>query len=122
MEIKACYEQFGGDYDGVLARMLSEERIMRFSQKFLKDDCYAKLTEAVENDRCEDAFRAAHTLKGICGNLGYTGMFQVLTRMCEELRGKTSFRDRERVLELTAQVTAEYDRIVTAIGQMELND
>ena len=76
MTVKECYEQMGSDYEGVLGRMGSEAMIKRFALKFLQDPSFNNLKENLEKNDGEEAFRAAHTLKGVCLNLGSEDMFQ----------------------------------------------
>ena len=45
--------------------------IQRFTLKFLEDQSYLQLKQALENKNYEDAFRSAHTLKGVCQNLSF---------------------------------------------------
>ncbi len=118
MEISECYEQFGGDYEGVLARMLSEERVAKFARKFLLDDNYYKLTKAVAEEHCEEAFRAVHTLKSICQNLGFVRLYGASSRLTEELRGHTEFRNPDRVSELMERINEEYDSIIAALSNL----
>ena len=70
MTVRECYEKIGSDFDKVLGRMGSEALVKRFAVKFLEDKSFEELTESLKEKDGEDAFRAAHTLKGICANLG----------------------------------------------------
>ena len=69
MNLKECYRKLGGDYDEVLTRLYSEDMIRRFLIKFLNDGTYKLLLEKLEAQDYQEAFRAAHTLKGVCDNL-----------------------------------------------------
>ena len=64
MTVQECYESMGSDFEGVLGRMGSEAMVKRFALKFLDDPSYGNLVKAVEEQNAEEAFRAAHTLKG----------------------------------------------------------
>ena len=75
MTVQECYESMGSDFEGVLGRMGSEAMVKRFALKFLDDPSYGNLVKAVEEQNAEDAFRAAHTLKGICLNLGLDRLY-----------------------------------------------
>ena len=75
MTVQECYESIGADFEGVLGRMGSEAMVKRFALKFLDEPSYRSLVKAVEEQNAENAFRAAHTLKGICLNQG-------LDRLC----------------------------------------
>ena len=88
MTVKECYEQMGSDYESVLGRMGSEAMIKRFALKFLQDPSFNNLKENLEKNDGEEAFRAAHTLKGVCLNLGFDELYEVSAEITEKLRGK----------------------------------
>ena len=69
MTIKECYDAMGADYQNTLNRFPNEAFIKKFVLKFLDDNSYANLKEAIAAGNVEEAFRAAHTLKGVCLNL-----------------------------------------------------
>ena len=84
MTVKECYEKVGSDYDGVLKRLGSEALVKRFAVKFLNDPSFQDLTDGLAAKDGEKAFRAAHTLKGVCLNLGFTSNSGT---GCAELKG-----------------------------------
>lgn len=47
MSLKECYVKLGGDYEEVLARLFSEDMVMRFLKKFLSDGTYRLLLETL---------------------------------------------------------------------------
>ena len=63
--MRECYEVIGGNYEAVLERLHSEALIRRFTLKFLEDQSYLQLKQALENKNFEDAFRGAHTERGM---------------------------------------------------------
>lgn len=75
-----------GNYDEVLARLRSERLIRKFVLKFLEDKSYELLCSSMEKKDYEEAFRAAHTIKGVCQNLGFTRLLQSSSRMADALR------------------------------------
>ncbi|MDE7394730.1 MAG: Hpt domain-containing protein, partial [Clostridiales bacterium] len=87
--VQECYAAFGGDFDDAVGRLRSEERIRKFLTLFLKDTCISDLEGAMQNGNAEAAFRAAHTLKGICGNLSLRALSAAVAELTEALRGKT---------------------------------
>ena len=105
MTVKECYEQMGADYEGVLGRLRSEVLIKKFAKKFLDDGSFRSLKDNLVQKNGEEAFRAAHTLKGVCQNLGFD----------KKLRG----RDTEGCEELLAKVEEQYNNTVDAIHMME---
>lgn len=103
MTIRECYEKTGSDYESILKRFGSEAMIQRFALKFLKDGSFSDLKDALEAKDGERAFRAAHTLKGVCINLGFDRLYNVSAELTEKLRG----REIEESEELFEQVEKE---------------
>ena len=84
---KAALTGAGIQVDEALERLMGSEALLeRLLGKFLEDRNLAELTTALAEDRREDAFRAAHTLKGVCGNLSMTALFETLTAQVAEFR------------------------------------
>lgn len=111
MKIRECYEQMGADYDNVLSRLGSDAMVERFARKFLQEKTFDNLKEAMEKRDAEEAFRAAHTLKGICLNLGFDNLFTVSSELTEKLRPRTL----EGSEELLQKVQEQYDITVQAL-------
>lgn len=111
MKIRECYEQMGADYDNVLSRLGSDAIVERFARKFLEEKTFDNLKEAMEKRDAEEAFRAAHTLKGICLNLGFDKLFTVSSELTEKLRPRTL----EGSEELLQKVQEQYDITVQAL-------
>ena len=88
MTIEQCYQKLHGDYAQVLQRLPSPSLVERFVVKFLGDDSFSSLCEAMEAGKTEDAFRAAHTLKGISANLGLEQLRSSASQLTELLRGE----------------------------------
>ena len=86
MNVKKCYEIMNGDYEDVKGRFLTDARIRRFALMFLNDGSMDDLRAAMRDKDCEKGFQAAHTLKGICLNLGFTGLYAPVYRITEMLR------------------------------------
>ena len=89
MTIQECYKKMGADYEDVLKRLYSEGMIRKFARMFLDDDSYPKLERSLKEENVEEAFRAAHTLKGVCQNLGFTNLYQPTYGLTEVLRAGT---------------------------------
>jgi len=111
MNIKECYDSIGADFEDVLGRLGSEKLIERFALKFLDDDSYNNLKEALAEKNAENAFRAAHTLKGVFLNLGLKNLYTVSSDLTEKLRG----RSLDGADELFEKVREQYDITVNAL-------
>ena len=121
MTMRECYEAIGGNYEDVLGRLHSEALIRRFTLKFLEDQSYLQLKQALENKNYEDAFRSAHTLKGVCQNLSFDHLYEVSNELTELLRDRTGEQPgipeamentvREMMSEKIAQLITEMNRL-----------
>lgn len=88
MNLKMCYQQLEGDYADVMSRLPKEEMVQRFIFKFLDEKSYDELNTAMQEHDYETAFRAAHTIKGICQNLSFTKLYRSSNQLTEALRFK----------------------------------
>ena len=86
MTLKECYAALGGDYDAVLGRLPGEKFVQKFVLKFLNDGSYDLLLRSMEEQNYEEAFRAAHTIKGMCQNLDFTRLYRSSSALSEALR------------------------------------
>ena len=86
MTIEECYQEIGGSFADVSARLPSVKLIEKFVGKFLEDQSFAMLCEQVKAGNRPEAFRAAHTLKGVCANLGFTRLMDSASQLTELLR------------------------------------
>ena len=86
MTIQECYEAIGGNYEDVLRRLPSEALIRKFTLKFLEDQSYPLLKQSLGDNNYEEAFRGAHTLKGVCQNLSFDRLYEVSSELTELLR------------------------------------
>lgn len=111
MTLKECYEQLGGDLENVLSRLRAESLIQKFVLKFLSDPSFELLCTSMESKSREDAFRAAHTIKGICQNLSFTKLEGSSSALCEALRNEWL----PEAKELFEQTSADYRQTVEAI-------
>lgn len=111
MTLKQCYELLEGDYEGVLGRMRKETLVEKFVLKFLNDPSFEMLHQGIEAGDRQMAFRAAHTIKGVAQNLGFTKLCEVSSLLTEELRQDWS----ERATVLIEQVETVYEKTTAAI-------
>lgn len=86
MTLKDCYTALGGDYTDAAARLHSDRLVQKFVLKYLEDPSFDQLCAAMAEQNYEEAFRAAHTIKGICQNLSFTRLLSSSSRLSEALR------------------------------------
>ena len=89
MTIQECYQKLGGEFAQVEKRLPSVGLVRKFIVKFLDDDSYSKLCLAMQSGQREEAFRAAHTLKGVSANLGFSRLLASAGELTELLRAET---------------------------------
>lgn len=104
----------GGDYAQVEKRLPGIHLIRRFIAKFLDDGSYPELCRAMEQGQTEEAFRAAHTLKGVSANLGFDRLTASSGELTELLRGRTDGIPTEAV-PLLDMVRQDYELTADAI-------
>ena len=115
MNIRECYEKMGANFDEVLQRLGSESFIQRFAVRFLDDTSFQMIKDGISANDAELAFRGAHTLKGVCSNLGFTKLYEESSRLTEILRGR-ELVGYEEALE---EVQKQYDITVEAIRGLD---
>ena len=82
--------QFGANTAEGISRCAGSEALyLRLVGMIPKEQSFDKLKTAIEENNYDDAFAAAHTLKGVLGNLSLTPMFETADRMTELLRART---------------------------------
>lgn len=116
MDLKECYQALGGDYESVLGRLRSERMITKFVLKFLDDKSCETLLDAVARKDGEVAFRAAHTIKGICQNLSFDRLYVSSHALAECLRGGWA----DEAVALTEQVREDYRVTADAIRGLDV--
>ena len=87
MTVEEFYAAVGGDYEGVLGRLRSEERLRKF----------------------------AHTLKGVCQNLGFTRLYESSSVLTEALRDGEGHYGAG----MLEQVERDYREMVEAVRMLQ---
>lgn len=115
MTLQECYAAMGGNYDDVIARLRSEKLVHKFLLRFLDDKSYDLLCASMEEKNYEEAFRAAHTIKGVCQNLGFDCLLDSSSKMSDALRhGWTPEADA-----LMGQIGSDYQLTIDAIKEYQ---
>lgn len=116
MTLEAFYNTIGSDYKAALLRMGNSEKMLgRFVRKFTNDKTMSGLTAAFESGDYATAFREAHTLKGLCANLGLDKLQQSSSELTEALRGTAA----DNAGELLTKVCADYEMVIDALTQLD---
>ena len=115
MTIQECYAQMGADYNEVFRRLYNEAMIRKFVLLFPKDDSFHNLEAALKEQNVKEAFRAAHTLKGVCQNLGFSNLYEPTYTLTETLRAGQL----EGTQEQFAKVEEQYQCTMDAIRALD---
>lgn len=80
----------GADVKSALHSFMGKEEMYeKYLVKFLAEDPnYDNLMSSLERKDYNEAFRCAHTLKGVSVNLGLMPFYDAVSALTEELRGK----------------------------------
>ena len=111
MTLQECYSALGGDYDEAAGRLRSDRLIQKILLKFPADPSYDLLVRSMESQEYGEAFRAAHTIKGVCQNLDFTRLFESSNQLSEALRNGFT----PEAPALAEQVGRDYQVTVEAI-------
>ena len=104
----------GTDVTTALHRMGNDESIFQFClETFQTDQTIRQLNDAVNRGAWKDAFRAAHALKGMTGNMGFMPLMQCVSVLTELLRAE----EVDGIDAPLAQVNRCYDQMLEAIAQ-----
>lgn len=112
-------EECGADVETTLKRFMGNDAIyQKFLGKFPGDPNYAKLGTNIEAGAFEEAYKCAHALKGVVGNLGLTPIYEKVSTLVEELRNKASEDvDAARANELWQEIKKVYEQFIDVINE-----
>ena len=112
-------EEGGADVEGMLKRFMGNDGIyLKFLGKFPNDPNYANLGINMESANYEEAYKCAHALKGVVGNLGLTPIFENVSALVEELRNKAAEEvDAVRANELWQEIKKIYEQFINVINE-----
>jgi HPt (histidine-containing phosphotransfer) domain-containing protein len=102
------FEDYGGNYKETMGRFMSNHKMYRrFLDMLFQDENMKRLGEALEQGNLNEAFEAAHTLKGVAGNMGLTPLYESVCRIVEPLRKRD---EKEDYAGLYRQIQTEFQK------------
>lgn len=113
MDLKEAIEKLGGSYDDLILRLMTEAMARKFLTKFIDEQSFAELKSKLEANEIEEAFKASHTLKGLCQNLALGNLSRSSSDCCEALRAGNL--DNGKVL--FAKVQSDYDEAIRVLKE-----
>jgi HPt (histidine-containing phosphotransfer) domain-containing protein len=94
--------------------------LLKFLHKVVEDPTYSSISQNVTEQNWEEAFRAAHTLKGVCLNMELDPLTDASHDLTEYLRNYAAVTpDADKAAALFADVTREYDRVIALIKKLD---
>ena len=116
MKIEELYASIGGNYNEVHSRLISEKIISKFICKFPNDPTFGQLMDALMKGDEDAVFRAVHTLKGVCANLGLTKLSGLASDVTEMYRpGQEALRVDEKAK--VSELKTCYEDTIAKINQ-----
>ncbi len=115
MTVKECYDRIGGSYDEAKQRLMDDKRMLKFLGMFLRDTSFEQITNALAQNDYTEAFKGAHSLKGVSHNMAFSALCGAVDVLTEELRSGTPSMDVTLLYEKTKDA---YERTVQTIKEL----
>ena len=113
MDRETC-KNAGIDYEEGVSRFVGNADIYeKFLRDFVNDPTFSALESALSARDIKAAFQAAHTLKGVTGNLSLTDLYSDLVKLTDALRGEG---DLSLADSLYPAVRSDYERAISFIS------
>ncbi len=118
-ELKNQLLEYGALVEETIARFMGNEKLYeKFMLKFRDDKNYGKLKEHLESGDYAEAFKDAHTLKGVAANLGLQPMQGPLVRLNELLRsGQEADVDAAQAAGQMEELARQYERCLEILAK-----
>lgn len=114
-ERKQQFIDAGVEIESALERFMNNDAMLeKFLKKFLDDKNFEKLVNAMQEKEFEDAFEAAHTLKGVCGNLSLDIFCKSVCTMVEYLRSNQY----DEACAYMPELTREYENAIEKVKNL----
>lgn len=114
---RALLEANGFCVSDAMQRFANNEQLwVKFLRKFKADTSYADLVQAMEEEDRKRAFEAAHTLKGITGNLALSKFHELVGKQTDYLRETES--DFEAAKQMMPEIREVYENTIKIIDEV----
>ena len=120
MTIQELYQYIDGDYDQAIRVLRVDKLVDKHIRKFTQNGVVDELLKAGESMNPVELFEAAHAMKGVCANLGLTGLSCVASEIAEEYRpGNPRKLSDEEIKARIETRRGMYSRTVEAVQSYE---
>ena len=118
--VKTIMEAYGVDYALTMERFMQQESLyIKILGMLFQDESLAELRTALAKRDLSLAFQAAHTLKGVSGNLGLTPLYDAVCTLVEPLRrgeDRSDYPDQLKIIEHEFEQVRQMYAALTADG------
>lgn len=115
MTVKECYDRIGGSYEEAKQRLMDDKRMLKFLGMFLRDTSFEQITGAIAKNDYAEAFKGAHSLKGVSHNMAFSALCGAVDILTEELRSGNPSTDVTSLYEKTKDA---YELTVQTIKEL----
>lgn len=120
MTLQELYENIGGSYEQAMRVLRVEKLVDKHIRKFAENGVVEALLDAGETLDPTQMFETAHAVKGVCGNLGLTGLYDMASELSDEFRpGYDRKMTDEEVKVKLDQMRALYEETAAGIKAYE---
>ena len=113
-------ESYGVDYDNTMARFLGNETFyLKILGRLPQDNNLAALEDALDKGDLDRAFEAAHTIKGLAGNLGLQSIYEAASAMVEPLRAGNPRADYKMLYQVLREEYQKAERMRLDLEERE---
>ncbi|MCI9129085.1 MAG: Hpt domain-containing protein [Eggerthellaceae bacterium] len=104
--------EYGIDLPDAMERMDGDEALFkRLALKYLNNTNYVDYVAAMEAKDYDSAYTAAHTLKGVSGNLSFANLFKVASATSEALHQG----EYQAAQEMMPDLKAAHDKVIEGL-------
>ena len=116
MTLQELYQNIGGSYEQATSVLLMDKLIDKHIRKFPNSGVGESLIAAGREMDPARIFETAHSMKGVCANLGLTGLAEAASELAEEYRpGNARKLSDAEVKEKLARLEELYNTAVEGI-------
>lgn len=99
-------EKAGINMETLIERLMGNEALIRkFMHRFSENENFGELEDAIAVSDWKAACAAAHMLKGMCGNLSITKLFELFAEQVRLFRAN----ENERAAEMMEEIRTRYE-------------
>lgn len=116
-KFRTLFEEYGGDYTATMERFLGNRNLyLKLLDMLFQDPNLKNLGDALDSGDLTAAFEAAHTLKGVVGNMGLKPLYAASCAIVEPLRSR---EQRDDYPQLYRAIQAEFQKVAELSGRLK---